>query len=98
MDTAIPTMQNPIAAVAIQPRQYTGPVTMRLPITDLRRTNSIIITMIGAASTPLITALQYSALIGSMPVKFRATPSATDNAEGRRCAGSRPQSALLARR
>ena len=63
-------MHSAIAPVAIQPSQYTGPVTIRLPITDLRRTNSIMIIMIGAASTPLITALQYSALIGSMPVKF----------------------------
>jgi hypothetical protein len=32
--------------------------------------------MIGTAATPLITALQNSALIGSIAVKFKPTPSA----------------------
>ena len=35
---------------------------------------SIITAISGAASTPLTTALQYSALMGSSGVKFSATP------------------------
>ena len=36
---------------------------------------NIIITITGTATTPLITAVQNSALIGSMGVKFKASPS-----------------------
>ena len=36
---------------------------------------SMIITMIGTAATPLITALQNSALMGSSGVKLRAAPT-----------------------
>ena len=43
----------------------------RSPITAI----SMIITMIGTAATPFITALQNSALIGSSAVKFTTAPT-----------------------
>ena len=41
---------------------------------------SSIVAISGAASTPLSTALQYSALIGSRPTKFSARPTKVDTA------------------
>ena len=45
-----------------------------MPVTFGLAVISIITTMIGTAATPLITALQNSALIGSIEVKFNPTP------------------------
>ena len=45
------------------------------PITLWLEPISIITTISGTATTPLITALQYSALIGSSGVRFSAMPS-----------------------
>ena len=69
----------PIAAAAItaeasQPRVVSHGVNVNWPITWRRDPMSIIITMIGIAATPLITALQNSALIGSRAVKWSAAP------------------------
>ncbi|MET4426367.1 hypothetical protein ABIB87_008762 [Bradyrhizobium sp. JR18.2] len=55
---AMPTMHRAIATVAAQPSQYSGPVTTSLPMTFGLRTSTMRITITGAASTPLTTALQ----------------------------------------
>jgi len=49
------------------------------PITSLRRAMIISSTITGTASTPLITALQYSAEIGLIEVKLSAIPIAADS-------------------
>ena len=78
--TAIATTLAPIAAVDSQPSQNNGPPTTKRFITSCRRAISISSTITGTASTPLITALQYSAEIGSIGAKFSAMPSAADSA------------------
>jgi hypothetical protein len=45
------------------------------PITSRFLLISITITIIGAAATPLITAVQYSALIGLIGVRLSAMPA-----------------------
>ena len=62
-------------AVPSQPKTLSRFVSVNWPITALREAKSIIIAMIGAAATPLITALQISALIGSRDVKLSAAPT-----------------------
>ena len=57
-----------MTAVASQPRTRSRRVTVKRPITAFAA-SSIITTMIGTAITPLTTALQNSALIGSIGVK-----------------------------
>jgi hypothetical protein len=64
-----------ITAVAIRPRIFCGSGNRTEPVIFLLAVISIITNMIGAAVTPLITALQKSALIGLIPTKFNATPS-----------------------
>ena len=49
-------------------------------MTSLRRAMNISSTITGTASTPLMTALQYSAEIGLIGVKFSAMPIAADSA------------------
>ena len=65
----------PMTAVESQPSQRSRPVTGTSPITSARDAISIVSTMIGADATPLITALQNSALIGSSGEKFTAAPT-----------------------
>ena len=62
----MPTAATAITAVASQPSAFSRGRRANWPITFLREAISMIITMIGTAATPLITALQNSALIGSM--------------------------------
>ena len=65
-----------IAAVESQPSQYSGPPITKRPITFLWRAINISSTITGTASTPLMTALQYSAEIGLIEVKLSAMPIA----------------------
>src|SRR6476646_7700257 len=73
------TLKN-IAAVDSQPSQYSGPPITKRPITSLWRAMNINSTITGTASTPLTTALQYSAEIGLIEVKLSAMPIAPDSA------------------
>ena len=63
-----------MTAVAIQPttRSVTG--RQKRPMVALLVDINIIMTITGTATTPLMTALQNSALIGSMGVKFSSAP------------------------
>src|SRR5579859_3101134 len=63
-----------IATVASQPRNFSRRLITNGPMTSSRVAISIITTMIGTAMTPLITALQNKALIGSIGVKSSSTP------------------------
>ena len=78
--TPIATTLSSIAAVESQPSQYSGPAMTKRPITSLRRAMNINSTITGTASTPLMTALQYSAEIGLIGVKFSAMPMPADSA------------------
>jgi hypothetical protein len=64
-----------MTAVAIHPITFCGSGKRTEPVTFSLVVISIITIMIGTAATPLITALQKSALIGLTPIKFNATPS-----------------------
>jgi hypothetical protein len=64
-----------MTAVAIQPRALTHPVTTKSAITFGAAASHIMIAMTGTATTPLITALQYKARIGSIGVKFMIMPT-----------------------
>ena len=69
-----------MAAVADHPSiRSQGPLT-NLPMTFGLCDISIMVAMIGAERAPLTTAAQYKALIGSMCVKPRATPTSVDAA------------------
>jgi hypothetical protein len=72
---AIAPAAAPMAAVAIQPIIRRGPATMNWPIIFLFEIMIIIITMTGTATTPLITALQNNALIGSRGEKQIPQPT-----------------------
>ena len=61
--------------VATHPKTRSQPVTTKGPMTSRLIASRIITAMIGTAMTPLITALQNNALIGSTGVKFSPTPS-----------------------
>ena len=61
----MPMAASAIIAVANQPRVISQRVSVNWPITDRREAMSMIMAIIGTAATPLITALQNSALIGS---------------------------------
>ena len=63
-----------MVAVASQPRTLSRRVMTNGPMISLRTAISIITAMMGTATTPLMTAHQNSALIGSMGVKLSATP------------------------
>src|SRR3954467_8121650 len=78
--TAIATTLKNIATVESQPSQYSGPPMTKLPITRRCRVINISRTITGTASTPLMTALQYSAEIGLIEVKLSAMPIAPDSA------------------
>ena len=72
----MPITQAAIAAVASQPRIRSHPPTTILPMMRDCEVISIIKTIMGTDTMPLITALQYSAFIGSIPINVIATPSA----------------------
>ena len=64
-----------ITAVASQPIVFSQGPSVNWPITRWREAKSMIRIMIGTAVTPLITALQNNALIGSSAVKLRIAPT-----------------------
>ena len=64
-----------ITAVASHPRVLNPGLSVNWPITRRREAISMTMTMIGTAATPLITALQNSALIGSSGVKLSTAPT-----------------------
>ena len=71
----MPTAAAAMTAVASQPIARLAPVTTNLRMILAFEVISIIITMTGTATTPLITALQKSALIGSTGERLIATPA-----------------------
>ena len=73
--TNIPTAAAVITAVASQPSPFSHGPSVNWPMTFEREPSSMIITMIGTAVTPLMTALQNNALMGSSGVKFSAAPT-----------------------
>ena len=76
----IPTTHAAIVAVAVQPSPRSQPLMTNFPMT-LRCAVIIIITLItGTATMPLITALQYRALMGSSGVSVMIIPSTVEAA------------------
>ena len=78
--TNIATTAAAMVHVASQPSAFSRRVTVNGPITCGSSASSIITIMIGTAITPLITALQNSALIGSIGVKSSTTPPSVASA------------------
>src|SRR4051812_15496082 len=72
--TALPAM----TAVPAQPSTCSRIDRVNLPITARRLASSMIAIMIGALATPLTTALQKSALIGSMRMRLSAMPASAE--------------------
>jgi hypothetical protein len=73
-----PTTQNAITTTVTQPSIFSGRERVKSPITRLLLASSIINAMIGATITPLMTALQYRARIGSTGRKLMAVPTNTN--------------------
>jgi len=71
----MPAAARNMTAVETHPSTLCRNGSLSAPVTFGLAVIGIITTMIGTAATPLITALQKSALIGSIEVKFNATPS-----------------------
>src|SRR5262249_36640548 len=71
----IVTTATAITTVDSQPSPHSNRGKVNWPITSRRIVISIIIAMTGTATTPLITADQNSALIGSMSTKLIPTPT-----------------------
>ena len=71
-----PMAAEAMAAVDSQPTIFSGVGKVNFPMIAALPVRCIMITMTGTATTPLITALQNKALIGSRAVKFKATPIA----------------------
>src|SRR5262245_36120705 len=74
-DRTIPKKDAAMLAVAAQPIARSGPLTMNRPITLRSLVITIITAITGAATTPLITALQKRALMVVMGENFIAVPS-----------------------
>jgi hypothetical protein len=74
----IVTVAAPITAALVQASRSTQPVTANFFISRVFCARSGITTIIGAAATPLMTALQKSALNGSIGVRFSRVPIAID--------------------
>jgi hypothetical protein len=64
-----------IAKVDTQPSARSQPEIVNLPMIRGCAVISIITVMTGTATTPLITAVQYRALMGSIGLRVMATPS-----------------------
>jgi len=64
-----------ITAVAIQPTYFKYPCISKRPIMLLFAVISIMTVITGAATTPLMTALQNSALIGAIDEKLIPVPT-----------------------
>ena len=69
------TMATSMTPVAIQPSIFGHPITTKSPMTFGAPASHIMTAITGTATIPLITALQYSALIGSIGVKFMMMPT-----------------------
>ena len=74
-DQIIATTVVAIVAVASQPMICSAGVRVNPAMTVRRVVINIIVTINGTATTPFRTALQESALIGSIGEKFTATPN-----------------------
>ena len=72
--TAKPRTLSTMIATAIQPPTRSDAGMVCSPMTSGFDAISIITAITGTATTPLMTALQYSAWIGSMPLKLTPTP------------------------
>ena len=66
--------------VASHPSAFSRRLTVNRPITRGSSASSIMTTMIGTAMTPLMTAHQNNALIGSTGEKSSATPPSVASA------------------
>ncbi len=64
-----------MTAVASQPISLSRVDITKSPMTSCRLASSIIVTMTGTATTPLMTALQNSAFTGSIGEKFSSAPT-----------------------
>ena len=71
----MPTAARAMVTVANHPKIRKRPFTLKAPMTFSFVAMRIVITMMGTATTPLITALQKSALTGSSGVKFIIPPT-----------------------
>ena len=71
--TSIPTTAAVMTPVANHPIKRKAPVTVNWPMTLVLAVRSIIRTITGTATTPLMTADQNRAWIGLNDVKFNAT-------------------------
>lgn len=69
-----------ITTVVSQPPQRKAEGRTRTPMTRLCVAMTMVTTRIGTDNTPLTTALQYRALIGSMGLKWMATPISVEAA------------------
>jgi hypothetical protein len=69
-----------IAPVHSHPMAHNTGGSTKAPITSRRIAMSMMIAISGAATTPLMTADQNSALIGSSPTKLMTTPIRVDMA------------------
>jgi hypothetical protein len=74
--TTIPTTDTAIAAVEAQPSQRNHPTMVNFFMIFRWAVMIIMTIMTGTATTPLITALQYNALMGSRGVRVMPIPSA----------------------
>src|SRR5262249_28894926 len=81
--TSNATAMTLITTVALQPRIRRRGVSVNSPITSRRFASSMMATMIGALATPLITALQNNARIGSNFNTFSPTPPSVEMAISR---------------
>ena len=73
--TASAITVNAMTIVATHPKMRSSAGSTNSPIMSLRRVISIMVTITGTATMPLMTALQNSALIGSIAVKFSPAPT-----------------------
>jgi hypothetical protein len=69
-----------IVAVHSHPIAHSGRGSTKRPMTSRRIAISMMMTISGTATTPLITADQNSALIGSRPMKLMPIPISVDSA------------------
>ncbi len=76
----MPTAAAAMTTVAAQPTILKPGDKVKRPMILGRPASSIIMTITGAATTPFMTALQNSALTGSIGVKLSAAPIPTETA------------------
>ena len=76
LSAIMPTAASAMASVDSQPRALRGAPIVCSPMMRGLAAISIVTIMMGTATTPLTTALQNKALIGSIGEKLRRTPPA----------------------